>query len=396
MARISKRIKKASHPAAGGALKVQKGLSFLDKTRRVMRKAVVSPVLSTLKRRNEVKKGRSQKKSAPKTFARIDKKMTFGQARYLTTSHPAVGGAIAKATRIQKKMTFGQVQYFTPAGEPRRPEAAATGEMQGYRIEMAELPKEYGKDMIVLQVRDPWWLHAYWEVREGTLQKLKHELLALFNTAKKALRVYDVSFIDFNGSNAHRYFDIELTRDCLNYYIDTGAPGRSWCVDLGLKLSDGRFITIVRSNTVTTPLDGPSWISDEEWMVPYELFAKLYATAVGLGGSPVKIKKPWLELQKRRFASGGISSIGISPVRKKEELKRKFWLAVNTELILYGATEPDAKVTVAGSPISLRTDGTFSLRFALPDGKQVIPVHAKSSDGIDQRTITPVVIKETK
>ena len=316
-------------------------------------------------------------------MARINK-------RTKKASHPAVppkaesavgviGGAIAKAT-----------------GEPGKPEAAAAREMPVSRIEKAELPSEYGKDMIVLQVRDPWWLHAYWEVRAGTLKRLKDEFLALFDTARKALRVYDVSFIDFNGSNAHRYFDIELTRDCLNWYIDTGATGRSWCVDLGLKLSDGRFITIARSNTVTTPLDGPSWITDEEWMVPDELFTKLYATAVGLGGSPVKIKKPWLELQKRRFASGGISSLGISPVRKNEELKRKFWLSVNTELIVHGAAEPDTKVTVAGSPISLRSDGTFSLRFALPDGKQVIPVHAKSSDGIDERTVTPVVTKETK
>jgi hypothetical protein len=152
----------------------------------------------------------------------------------------------------------------------------------------------------------------------------------------------------------------------------------------------------VRSNIVTTPLEGPSWITDEEWAVPDELFAKLYTSAVGLGGSPVKIKKPWLELQKRQFASGGISSAGISPVKKREELKRKFWLIVNTELIVYGATQPDARVNVSGKPISLRADGTFSLRFALPDGKQVIPVHAKSYDGIDERTITPVVTKETK
>ena len=245
-------------------------------------------------------------------------------------------------------------------------------------------------------MRDPWWLHTYWEVREATLEKLKQEFLTLFDSARKVLRAYDVSFINFNGSNAHRYFDIELTRDANSWYIDTASAGRSWCVDLGLKLADNRFITIVRSNIVTTPLEGPSWITDEEWAVPDELFVKLYASAVGLGSSPLKIKKPWLELQKRQFASGGIFSAGISPVKKREELKRKFWLIVNTELIVYGATEPDARVSVSGKPISLRADGTFSLRFALPDGKQVIPVHAKSYDGIDERTITPVVTKETK
>jgi len=69
---------------------------------------------------------------------------------------------------------------------------------------------------------------------------------------------------------------------------------------------------------------------------------------------------------------------------------------VNTELIVYGATEPDAKVTVQGREIKLNKDGTFSLRFALPDGKQIIPVRAESNDGVDVRVITPVVKKETR
>ena len=71
-------------------------------------------------------------------------------------------------------------------------------------------------------------------------------------------------------------------------------------------------------------------------------------------------------------------------------------MVVNTELIVYGATEPDAKVTVQGQPITLRPDGTFSLRYALPDGKQVIPVEGTSSDEVETITITPIVSKETK
>jgi hypothetical protein len=256
-----------------------------------------------------------------------------------------------------------------------------------------ELPWKYDKDIIVAQVRDPWWLYAYWEVREATYQRLRKELGGLFDSARKALRVYDVSYINFNGSNAHRFFDIEINHEASGWYIDTGGPGRSWCVDFGLKLSDGRFIVIVRSNIVMTPLEGPSWITDEEWTVPDELFARLYTGAAGLGGSSVRLKKPWISIEKQNLFSGGISSAGGSPVRKQE---RKFWLIVNAELILYGATEPGSKVTVQGNPVALRPDGTFSLRFSLPDGKQDFPVKAKSSDGIDERAITPAVIKETR
>ena len=48
-----------------------------------------------------------------------------------------------------------------------------------------------------------------------------------------------------------------------------------------------------------------------------------------------------------------------------------------------------------GSPIELRPDGTFTLRYALPDGKQVIDLTAKSADNKEERTITPKVQKET-
>jgi uncharacterized protein len=262
-----------------------------------------------------------------------------------------------------------------------------------------ELPYGYGKDKIVAQTRDPWWLHTYWEVLVETYDRLKRQLGNVFYSAKKALRVYDVTNVQFNGTNAHKFFDIELHHDATSWYVDTGGPGRSWCIDYGLKLPNGEFVTIVRSNTVTTPLDGPSWITDEEWAVPEELFARLYGMGFGLGQSS-PVGKAWQERVKRQLYSGVFSSPGLgsgaSPVKgKRIPGERKFWLVVNTELIVYGATEPDAKVTVQGKDIPLRSDGTFTLRFALPDGKQVIPVHATSADGIDERTITPIVTKET-
>ncbi len=291
---------------------------------------------------------------------------------------------VQKASAGQEKIAVEDAKYYTHPEVRVKP-----------RFALTDLPAGYGKDIIVLQVRDPWWLHAYWEILGATFEKFQKQLGGLFNSAKKVLRVYDVSFISFNGRNAHRFFDVEVSSDTNNWYIDTGGPGRSWCMDYGIKLADGRFITIVRSNVVTTPLDGPSWITDEEWMVPDDLFSRLYGTAVGLGGSPVRIKKPWLELRKRQLASGGLFSGALSPVKKRVG-KRQFWLVVSTELIVYGATEANAKVRVCGKPITLRPDGTFTLRFSLPDGKQVIPVNAISFDGVEVRTITPVVTKETK
>lgn len=271
-----------------------------------------------------------------------------------------------------------------------------TGRMR--RVMPQDLPYQYDRDNIVLQVRDSWWIHAYWEVRQSTLDRLRNDLGEDFYRAKRLLRVYDVSQIIFNGSNAHRFFDIQISEQTNNWYIDTGGPGRSWCVDLGLLLPDGRFITIVRSNTVTTPIEGPSWITDEEWMIPDDMFARLYGMGFGFGRSS-PVGKAWQERIKKALFSGALASPGLasmaSPV-KKLPAQRKFWLWVDCELIVYGATEPDAKVTVQGKSINLRQDGTFTLRFALPDSKQAIPVKAISSDRVEERTITPIVTRETK
>jgi hypothetical protein len=255
-----------------------------------------------------------------------------------------------------------------------------------------DLPSQYDRDTIVLQVRDPHWLHSYWEIRGSTFQRLKGELGDYFYKAKKVLRVYDVSHIVFNGTNAHKSFDIQIDDYANNWYIDANGPGRSWCVDLGLLLADGRFIMIVRSNTVHTPLEGPSWITDEEWMIPDDMFARLYGMGFGLGRSS-PVGKAWQERVKQALSSGAPSSMA-SPVKKIPE--RKFWLMLDCELIVYGATEPDATVTVQDREIKLRPDGSFTLRFALPDGRQVIPVKAVSSDKVEERTITPIVSRDTK
>jgi len=61
--------------------------------------------------------------------------------------------------------------------------------------------------------------------------------------------------------------------------------------------------------------------------------------------------------------------------------QRGFWFNVNAELVIYGATEPDAQVTLAGQSIDLRADGTFSCRFALPDGFYQLAMVATSPQG---------------
>lgn len=254
-----------------------------------------------------------------------------------------------------------------------------------------ELPERYHEDKIVAQVRDPWWLHTYWEVQNSTIQNIERKLGKEFEGARAILRIHDVSLIIFDGKNARSSFDLDVRLETGNWYIDVGQAGRTWCIDIGFLLKNGRFILIARSNIVGTPLDGPSWVTDEEWMVPDELFARLYGMGFGFGPSSPPRKA--LDKHFKMFTSSpGLFSLS-SPVRPKRE--KNFWLMANTELIVYGATMPDAKVSVQGKPVKLDKEGRFTLRFTLPDGKQLIPIEAWSSSGEDYKSITPIVSKET-
>ncbi len=73
-----------------------------------------------------------------------------------------------------------------------------------------------------------------------------------------------------------------------------------------------------------------------------------------------------------------------SPLGEPPQVKA-FWFNVNAELIIYGATQPDATVTVGGKPIQLRPDGTFSFRLALPDGAFEVEVAARSVENDSRR-----------
>ena len=59
---------------------------------------------------------------------------------------------------------------------------------------------------------------------------------------------------------------------------------------------------------------------------------------------------------------------------------------VNAELIIYGGTEPSAKLRIDGEKITLSKDGTFAYHFVLPDGQFHIPIEATSADGVEMRS----------
>jgi hypothetical protein len=74
---------------------------------------------------------------------------------------------------------------------------------------------------------------------------------------------------------------------------------------------------------------------------------------------------------------------------------RDFWMRINAEVILHGSTDPLASVTIADHPIPLRPDGSFSFRFAFPDGQFLLPVAATAPDGLETREAIVQFLRQT-
>lgn len=168
-----------------------------------------------------------------------------------------------------------------------------------------ELPEDYGDNRMVLMVRDPECLFAYWEPRKDVVDNILNALGSMAHSAKMVLRVYDVTDVIFNGNNAHTYFDIEVTGGARSWYIHTGKPNRSFCVDIGFLTPNGTFRLIVRSNQVKTPPAGVSEVVDETWMSIEALYEEIHATE-GFGSSESvreKAHKGWQEVIKESVSS---------------------------------------------------------------------------------------------
>ena len=92
----------------------------------------------------------------------------------------------------------------------------------------------------------------------------------------------------------------------------------------------------------------------------------------------------------------GMSGVGMSGVGFAAPMRpRQFWLVADAELIVYGATEPDATVYVGGQPIKLNADGTFRFQMSFQDGLIDYPIFAVAADGEQNRAVHMKFERET-
>jgi len=259
------------------------------------------------------------------------------------------------------------------------------------------LPTEYGKDRVVVLVRDPHWVHCYWELSRQTMHRAQTALGQDFETAQLALRLVKLGDRDCGlGEQIVREF--LLPDGARNWYLDVPEPGTDYCVDVGYRTRNGRYYCMGRSNSVSTPRVAWGDQAENSWTEQDNRDAeRLFALSGGLqphAGS-AELRHFFEEKLGHNPGSPAVTSLGSGGFGFLGK-DRNFTFNLDADLVVHGTTEPSAKVTFQGEPIPLRPDGTFSLRFRLEDGRHIMPAVSVSCTGMEERTIVLAVERNTK
>jgi hypothetical protein len=253
------------------------------------------------------------------------------------------------------------------------------------------------KDRLVLMVRDPYWLQACWTVARLSVKRAEAALAEHWHTAHPVLRLLEVDGGHTTSTSERVIREIDVHGGVTNWYIEVSNPPHGFRVELGYKSGTGKFFSICRSNTVRTPAPDSSDVIDENWTDVAENYERVFALSGGYteDNNSGELQELFEERLRRPMTPTTSSQFGSGAERVLNR-HRDLDFHVDAEMILYGRTKPDAKVTLATEPIKLRPDGSFTARLAMPDKRQVLPVVASTPDGVEQRTIVIAVERNTK
>ncbi len=353
----------------------------------------------------------------------------------------AGAGAVAMAARDSDDQSHVEAAKFDVGQTDLSSEELASVDKG-----LVELPDGYGESRIVLMPRDPQWAYAYWDAPNEHKEELRRQ-----GGQKLALRIYDVTDIDLSYQAPHSLQQYDCDEMARDWYVPVPVSDRDYIAEIGYLTVDGRWLMLARSAPCRIPPVFPSdWYEDHFATIDWnqDLRGKTFATLVPPGrrvatGNPIYDQifgmaesaeamrvagslfgsmqhVPGSVFGSMQMASGAaissyvfpsgvgmgavpgvptmsgltMSGVGFSasmpPIRA-----RKFWLVADAELIIYGATEPDATVTIAGRPIQLNPDGTFRFQMSFQDGLLDFPIMAVAADGEQNRSIHMKFVRET-
>ncbi len=108
---------------------------------------------------------------------------------------------------------------------------------------------------------------AHWRIRQEWVDETARKRGGAWHNCRLVLRLYDVSYIEFTGFNAHRIQDEPLSNLCGQRFFHLPRPGTTQIGEVGFVLRSGEFIPASRSQAV--PFARNCWSSNRDQTALY-------------------------------------------------------------------------------------------------------------------------------
>jgi glycogen(starch) synthase len=99
---------------------------------------------------------------------------------------------------------------------------------------------------------------AHWRIPGEWVDRTARGRGGAWHHCRPVLRLYDVSYLEFNGFNAHSMADHTLPGLCGSMFVKLSRPGTWQLAEVGFLLRSGEFIPAARSQPVPFAPDAPS------------------------------------------------------------------------------------------------------------------------------------------
>lgn len=92
---------------------------------------------------------------------------------------------------------------------------------------------------------------AQWDIKEDFRQELEQEYAIPFGELPVVLRLYDVTYRDqVLNDGMDLYTDFDINHRSSQWILYGVTEGFRYCVDLGIRMVDGRFDSLTRSEII--------------------------------------------------------------------------------------------------------------------------------------------------